>query len=193
MNNNFSSNPDVSNELNILARGDSQVIRGNLLTLPVGGGLLYVQPVYVQAASGTQFPLLQRVLVSFGDEIGFASTLDEALDQVFGGDDGTAAGDAGNEIAPPDTGDAGTGDVGDGTTTPATPAPTPTEGADAGGSADAATRLTQALDAANQAIADGQQALADGDFAAYGEAQERLQRALDDALAADQELNGSGG
>jgi uncharacterized membrane protein (UPF0182 family) len=194
MNNNFTSNPDVSNELNILARGDSEVIRGNLLTLPVGGGLLYVQPVYVQAAAGTQFPLLQRVLVAFGDQIGFASTLDEALDQVFGGDDGTSAGDAGNEIEPPDTsGDAGTGDVGDGTTTPTTPSPTPTEGADGGSATDPATRLTQALDAANQAIADGQQALADGDFAAYGEAQERLQQALDDALAADQELNGSGG
>lgn len=61
MNNNFTSDPPVvSNELNILGRGDSKVVRGNLLTLPVGGGLLYVQPVYVQAASGTTFPLLQR-------------------------------------------------------------------------------------------------------------------------------------
>ena len=49
MNNNFVADPDVSNELNILGRGDSQVVRGNLLTLPMGGGLLYVQPVYVQA------------------------------------------------------------------------------------------------------------------------------------------------
>ena len=48
--NNFNSDPDVSNELNLLGSGDSKVVRGNLLTLPVGGGLLYVQPVYVQAA-----------------------------------------------------------------------------------------------------------------------------------------------
>ncbi|NHT16690.1 UPF0182 family protein [Cellulomonas sp. IC4_254] len=193
MNNNFTSNPDVSNELNILARGDSEVIRGNLLTLPVGGGLLYVQPVYVQAATGTQFPLLQRVLVAFGDQIGFASTLDEALDQVFGGDDGTSAGDAGNEITPPDTGDTGgdTGDTGDGTATPApTPAPTGDTGA---GATDAQTRLTQAIDRATQAYQDGQAALADGDFAAYGEAQARLQEALEDAAAADAELGGSGG
>ncbi|QZN84933.1 UPF0182 family protein [Cellulomonas sp. C5510] len=193
MNNNFTSNPEVSQQLNLLRQGDSEVIQGNLLTLPVGGGLLYVQPVYVQAATGTQFPLLQRVLVAFGDEIGFASTLDEALDQVFGGDDGTQAGDAGNEIAPPPTdgdtgGDAG-GDTGDGS---ATPAPTPTAPADGGDSADAQTRLSQALEDANQAILDGQRALADGDFAAYGEAQDRLQAALDAAVAADNDLNAGG-
>jgi uncharacterized membrane protein (UPF0182 family) len=190
MNNNFSSNPDVSNELNILARGDSQVIRGNLLTLPVGGGLLYVQPVYVQAATGTQFPLLQRVLVAFGDQIGFASTLDEALDQVFGGDDGTAAGDAGNEPAPVDPGtDEGTDD---GTTAPDDGATTAPTTPDDGATADARTRLTEALDAANQAWQDGQAALQNGDFAAYGEAQDRLEAALADAAAADQEINGSG-
>ncbi|WP_282949187.1 UPF0182 family protein [Cellulomonas endometrii] len=189
MNNNFTSNPDVSNELNILGRGDSEVIRGNLLTLPVGGGLLYVQPVYVQAASGTQFPLLQRVLVAFGDQIGFASTLDEALDQVFGGDDGATAGDAGNDPQPPDTGE-GTGE-GDGGTAEPAPTPAPTGGATEA-PADAAARLSQALESANQAIQDGQAALAEGDFAGYGEAQERLQQALDDAVAADQELNPGG-
>ncbi|HEY0187711.1 MAG TPA: UPF0182 family protein [Cellulomonas sp.] len=176
MNNNFSSNPSVSNELNILARGDSQVIRGNLLTLPVGGGLLYVQPVYVQAASGTQFPLLQRVLVAFGDEIGFASTLDEALDQVFGGDDGTTGGDADSDPATDDSG-GGTDDSGGST------------GTDDSATADAQSRLSAALADANQAVLDGQEALAAGDFAAYGEAQERLQTALEEALAADEDLD----
>lgn len=186
MNNNFTSNPEVSQQLNLLRQGDSEVIQGNLLTLPVGGGLLYVQPVYVQAATGTQFPLLQRVLVAFGDQIGFASTLDEALDQVFGGDDGTEAGDAGNDLTPPDTGD-DTAVPGDDTTTAPTPQPT-----DPGATADAQTRLTQALEDMNQAILDGQQALADGDFAAYGEAQDRLSAALDAAVAADNELNAGG-
>jgi uncharacterized membrane protein (UPF0182 family) len=187
MNNNFTSNPEVSQQLNLLRQGDSEVIQGNLLTLPVGGGLLYVQPVYVQAATGTQFPLLQRVLVAFGDQIGFASTLDEALDQVFGGDDGTEAGDAGNDLTPPDTGD-DTAVPGDDTETPA-PTPQPT---DPGATVDAQTRLTQALEDMNQAILDGQQALADGDFAAYGEAQDRLSAALDAAVAADNELNAGG-
>ena len=57
---------------------------GNLLTLPVGGGLLYVEPVYVQASGGESFPLLRKVLVGFGDKVAFEDTLPEALDVLFG-------------------------------------------------------------------------------------------------------------
>ncbi len=48
--NNFNANADVSKELNLLQSGDTQVVRGNLLTLPLGGGLVYVQPVYVKSS-----------------------------------------------------------------------------------------------------------------------------------------------
>ena len=75
----------MSQTLNLLAQQSSQVLRGNLLTLPVGGGLLYVQPVYVQSSSGTQYPLLRKVLVLFGEKVGFADTLNGALDQVVRG------------------------------------------------------------------------------------------------------------
>ena len=95
--NNFLTDSTVSRELNLLRQGGTDVQMGNLLTLPVGGGLLYVQPVYVAASSGTTYPLLQYVLTSFGDgnPIGFGATLEEALDQTFGGDSGAEAGDAG--------------------------------------------------------------------------------------------------
>jgi uncharacterized membrane protein (UPF0182 family) len=90
---NFEAKPEVANSLSLLRRGGSDVVLGNLLTLPVGGGLLYVQPVYVKATSNTAaYPLLQKVLVSFGDQIGYDDTLKGALDQVFGGNSGTAAG-----------------------------------------------------------------------------------------------------
>ena len=90
---NFEAKPDVANSLSLLRRGGSDVVLGNLLTLPVGGGLLYVQPVYVKATANTAaYPLLQKVLVSFGDQIGYDDTLKGALDQVFGGNSGTAAG-----------------------------------------------------------------------------------------------------
>ncbi|MFD1507492.1 UPF0182 family protein [Georgenia yuyongxinii] len=173
--NNFNSNPTVSTELNLLRQGGSDVRLGNLLTLPVGGGLLYVQPVYVQSAAGTSYPLLQRVLVAFGDEIGFASTLDEALDQVFGGDSGAAAGDAGVQPeTPPAEGEqppSGTTEV----------------------PAAAQERLTQALSKAQQALADSNAALSSGDWAKYGEAQGRLSSAISDALAAEQEIAAAGG
>jgi uncharacterized membrane protein (UPF0182 family) len=89
---NFEAKPEVANSLSLLRQGGSDVVLGNLLTLPVGGGLLYVQPVYVKATSNAAaYPLLQKVLVSFGDVIGFDNTVKGALDQVFGGNSGTKA------------------------------------------------------------------------------------------------------
>ena len=172
--NTFNSNPTISTELNLLEQGGSQVLRGNLLTLPVGGGLLYVQPVYVQASTGTQYPLLQYVLTAFGEEIGFAPTLTESLDQVFGGDAGAEGGDADVVDETPD------GEPGD--------EPEGTTEVDAA----AAQRLTEALADANAALRDGQTALAEGDWTAYGDAQARLQAALEEASEAQAELDALG-
>jgi uncharacterized protein len=87
--NTFQNNPTASQQLTLLAGKGSSVRFGNLLTLPLGGGFLYVEPVYVQASNGETYPLLKRALVSFGDTIGFAPTFQEALDQVLKG--GTSA------------------------------------------------------------------------------------------------------
>ncbi|WP_439331954.1 UPF0182 family membrane protein [Nonomuraea deserti] len=76
-------------ELNLLGVGASSVRYGNLLTLPYAGGLVYVEPVYIQVAAGggqEPYPILQRILVSFGSKIGVARTLEEALQEVFGGE-----------------------------------------------------------------------------------------------------------
>ncbi|WP_228759949.1 UPF0182 family protein [Pseudactinotalea sp. HY158] len=174
--NNFDSYAPAANELNILARGGSEVIHGNLLTLPVGGGLLYVQPVYVQASGGTQFPLMRKVLVSFGDAIGYASTLNEALDQVFGGDSGVTTPDAqpDGEGSGEGTGE-GSGEGSGGDT----------------GTLDAQARLTAALERARVAMEDSSSAMSAGDWAAYGTAQEALDQALQDAIAAEAELTGT--
>ena len=83
--NNFSADSDVSRLLNILRQGSTTVLNGNLLTLPVGGGLLYVQPVYIKSTGETSYPLLKKVLVAFGDKIAFEDTLSGALDALFGG------------------------------------------------------------------------------------------------------------
>ena len=102
--NNFEANPSVAQELSLLRQGDADTVTGNLLTLPVGGGLLYVQPVYVQRASGeAAFPLLQKVLVSFGSQIGYADTLQEAgpdLPGRVGAETGEEPG-TGTPTAPP--------------------------------------------------------------------------------------------
>ena len=164
--NSFTTDTEVSRLLNILRQGgETSVISGNLLTVPVGGGLLYVQPVYVQSNAETSYPILQKILVSFGDKIAFEDTLDAALDALFGGDSGAVAGDT-NVPTQPDSPDAGTTD----------------QGADAGGGA-ATDSYEQALADAQQALTDRNAALARGDWTAYGEADARLGAALERAIA----------
>jgi len=176
--NSFTTDDKVTGLLNILRQGDSsRVISGNLLTLPVGGGLLYVQPVYVQAASDTSFPILRKVLVSFGDQIAFEDTLDAALDDLFGGNSGASAGDG--DVAP---GDGGAGDGSTGAEEPAVPGGDTATPGDGSGTTSAA--LTQALRDMKQAIADRDDAMKAGDWAAYGEADSRLRDAITKALEA---------
>jgi uncharacterized membrane protein (UPF0182 family) len=157
--NNFNADSDVSSLLNILRQGSTRVLNGNLLTLPVGGGLLYVQPVYIESTGETSYPLLQKILVAFGDQIAFEDTLELALDDLFGGDSGADVADGGTST---DTGS----DTGSGTT-------------DSGNAA-----LDRALNAAKRALDDKAAALRAGDWTAFGEADERLQRAIEDALDA---------
>src|SRR3712207_4566174 len=98
----FNTNDEVARDLTLFNSQDSQAVFGNLLTLPIGDdGLLYVQPLYVEGTGENSFPLLRKVLVNYGDRVGYANTLAEALDQVFGAGAGEAAVD--NEEAPAPT------------------------------------------------------------------------------------------
>jgi uncharacterized membrane protein (UPF0182 family) len=91
--NDFESDPTVASALTLLRQGGSRVTTGNLVTLPVGGGLVYFEPLYVSQSSGNSnsgsFPTLKRVLVYYNGtgtgtgSIGYAPTLSEALAQVF--------------------------------------------------------------------------------------------------------------
>jgi len=192
--NNFTSNPEVSNQLNILRGGQSggsRVENGNLLTLPLAKGLLYVQPVYLRSANQGSYPLLQRVLVAFGSRIGYAADLNCALDQVFNNrptgstDSPACAGDAskngGGGVTPP----AGGESTPSPSTSPTTPSTSPS-----GGTGNAQQELAAALADANKALQDSQTALQKGDFAAYGRAQAQLKSAIARALAAQQRLGG---
>ncbi|WP_177232110.1 UPF0182 family protein [Agromyces sp. CF514] len=167
----FNSDPTVSQSLNLLKQGQSDVINGNLLTVPVGGGLLYVQPVFVKSTGNTSYPLLQKVLVAFGDDIAFQDTLDLALDVLFGGDSGADAGD--NAVDPGNTGETPTeGDgSGDGSTDGST-----------GGSGESA-EMQQLLRDASGFLKAKQAALADGDWAAYGAADAQLAETIAKMLA----------
>ena len=102
--NRFVSSAEVSAELNLLRQSETDVRYGNLLTLPVGGGLLYVEPVYIERANRqATFPQLNRVLVAYGDRIGYAPTLRQALNKVFGAGAGDATTSPGQTQVPEQT------------------------------------------------------------------------------------------
>ncbi len=171
MQNQFTSDTGVATTINLLTgQRQTAVEYGNLLTLPFGGGLLYVEPVYVRAQGASSYPLLRKVLVSFGNQIAFEDTLPQALDSLFAGRAPTL---------PPGGTPGGTPGPTPGATATPTPGPSPTAGA--GGPS-----LQQALADAQRAIDDADRALKAGDFAAYGEAQRRLQDAIGRAVAAQQ-------
>jgi uncharacterized membrane protein (UPF0182 family) len=81
----FESDAAISTALSLLRKGGSDTVQGNLLSLPVGGGILYVQPVYVKSTGAGGFPLLRKVMVGFGQKVVLADTVSAALEQVLGG------------------------------------------------------------------------------------------------------------
>ncbi|WP_199732578.1 UPF0182 family membrane protein [Kocuria soli] len=176
--NNFNSDTEVSSALNLLRQGGSEVINGNMLALPVNDGILYIQPVYVRSSGESGYPTLRRVLVSYGEEVGFAPTLDEALDQVFGGDSGAQT-VQGAGVSEEQAAEAAGQDPA------ATDQPTDGSTDDAGSGSGGGGSLEDALDDASKAMEDSNTAMEEGDWGAYGEAQDRLEDAINRALEAD--------
>jgi uncharacterized membrane protein (UPF0182 family) len=150
------------NALNLFRQQTTNLKYGNLLTLPVGGGLLYVEPVYVEQStnSNTSYPQLSRVLVSYNGGVGFGNSFTDALNQALSG-------------STPATGG---GTSGGGTTSSSTP-PTSTTGTTGSGGQPASPNLTKAVNDINAAIQAIKNAQASGDFQALGNAY----KALDDA------------
>lgn len=96
----FNSEQDIAAAIRLLKGGDSDIEYGNLLTVPLDGGLLYVEPVYVRGG-GLKYPLLRKVLVTYGGNTAFENTLDEALNKVFGAESSTSPPDQGTTTPPP--------------------------------------------------------------------------------------------
>jgi len=106
MSNQFDADKGVSQALLQYQQSKSTtILYGNLLTLPVGDGLLYVQPVYIKrTAEQGAYPVLQFVIASFGDNVGFGQTLDQALRVALGLEPGTT-GEDGSTTTPPASGE----------------------------------------------------------------------------------------
>ena len=129
----------ISKDISLLGGGQSSVLHGNLLTLPVGDSFLYVEPLYVQGTGGTSsFPTLQRVLVTYGTNKGYAETLDKALADL------QTPGDVGASI---DTGNSGGGPT-------SSPSPEPTGSGSSGSAPPPSRNIDQLLSDLARAQAD---------------------------------------
>lgn len=155
--------PAVATFVRDMKGADSEIEYGNLLTVPLDGGFLYVEPVYAQGRSAN-LPFLKKVAASYvaagEDENGtdttvFEDSLAGALNAVFGVDGET----------------------------PPTPPTTPDEPTQPPATGDAA--LKAAIADAQKAFDEGEEALKKGDWTAYGKAQTDLAEALKRAADAD--------
>jgi uncharacterized protein len=85
--NDIESDSTIAKALTLQRQGNSEVVLGNLLTIPLAGKVLYVEPVYTQAHGGSSFPILRHVIAVYGDgQPAFKSTLASALRQAIAND-----------------------------------------------------------------------------------------------------------
>jgi len=76
--------PDISRQLSLWNQKGSNVIRGNLLVLPIGGNFLFVEPIYLQSTTSGSIPEMKRVIVATQDKLTMSETLDDGLKTIFG-------------------------------------------------------------------------------------------------------------
>jgi len=92
--NRINQDTEIARQIALWDQGGSQVIRGNLLVIPIEESLIYVMPLYLRAQGG-RIPELKRVVVAYQNRVVMEETLDAGLAQLFGG-----AGAATREPAP---------------------------------------------------------------------------------------------
>ncbi|RQX10642.1 hypothetical protein DDE19_31990 [Micromonospora ureilytica] len=182
----MTNNANIRQQLNLLSSNQAQVQYGNLLSLPFADGMLYVEPVYVKSNQQDAYPLLQKVLLSYGDGgsfVALADNINDGIKQLV--EQGKKAGQG--TSPPPTTG----GNPTTPTPTPsgsAAPTPTPT-GTPSPGTPPPAGDLAAAADRVQTAITEVRAAQTSGDFERYG----RALKALDEALTAFQQAQQAAG
>ncbi len=142
---NIDKNDAISRQISLWDQRGSRVIRGNLLVIPIGEAVLYVEPLYLESEQ-TRFPELRRVIAATKDRVVMRKTLREAVEAVLG--------EAPPVVEPP-------------------PEKPPEEGPPEERPVPAGA-AAEAIEAYRQA----QQRLKEGDWAGYGKAMERVEKAL---------------
>jgi uncharacterized protein len=164
----INSDPTFSAQRTLLSSSGSKTAFGDLLVIPLGKGLLYVEPFYVIASQEPAIPELKRVLVVNGGKVGIGTTLPEAIaDSVSG-------------VQPPPSGGGGNGNGNGG-------------GGQQGGTV--SQQIAALLQSAERHFQAANDALKSGDLATYQSEIEAAQRAIARAngLASGSTSGGSGG
>jgi uncharacterized membrane protein (UPF0182 family) len=148
--------PQLSGQLTLWNQQGSTALRGNLLVLPIGSGLLYIKPIYLKA-SRSPMPELRLVILATQEKLVFGTTFEEALTKLLG--------------APA-------------TPAPAGPAPSPTPGGKPGTPAPpptpAAPNTKALVERASQEFEDYQRLTREGKFGEAGQKLEQLKATLDE-------------
>ncbi|MGH8792161.1 MAG: UPF0182 family protein [Stackebrandtia sp.] len=155
----ITSTPEVTERLKLYDQPGTEVVWGNLLALPVGDGVMYVEPMYLKrqgSEGGAALPLLRHVAVAYGGHIAFEDSFQESVAAVVA--QYTGSGD--------EEPDEGEGDQ---------------EGEEGEGEdqAEVSPEMQEALDDIDKAVVALDKAMQDGDMAAYGEALQQLSDAMD--------------
>ena len=150
--NRINQEPSISQQLTLWDQKGSQVIRGELLVIPIKESLVYVQPLYLRAEGGA-IPELKRVVVAEEDRVAMGQTLEEALGLLFGPPGGVRT------FAAADTA---------GAALTATPAGSPTSSPATGSAGASGAALGDLLRQAQQHYDRAISAQRAGDWATYG-------------------------
>ncbi|MEX1185240.1 MAG: UPF0182 family protein [Gemmatimonadaceae bacterium] len=158
--NRINQDTEISRQVTLWDQSGSEVIKGELLVIPIEESLIYVQPLYTRARGGT-IPEMKRVIVAYQNHVVMEETLDQGLARLFGAEGDARAARADREVSGADAPISG-----------APPAPTPTAPAPVSGAA--ATLTQRAQQHYDRALA----AQRNGDWATYGEEIRRLGEVL---------------
>jgi len=149
----ISQDTEISRQLSLWDQRGSEVIRGNLLAIPIEDSILYVEPMFMKASGENSLPEMRRVIVAYGDTIVMEETLSEALEAIFGEADPGVSEPEESEMP----------------REPAEPGEPPE---------DLGEDLDELIASANQLFERAQEASRTGNWAQYGESLARLEEVL---------------
>lgn len=165
--NRINQDSSISKELNLWAQGGSEVIRGNLLVIPIEDTVLYVEPIYIESSNESSLPEVKQVVMAYGDHIVMEENFDKALEQIMSqiepGEEPTADEDAPAEEP---------GEEKEDEPQEETDEPSESE------SVEPIIESEETLEEISKLFEEHRQATADGDYALAGEKMEEIEEVL---------------